>query len=285
MLVINGVVLAGRLLILRTFIDTGSLRGGQGYYSPIHVERECATLIPVPETRVKRRHRLLDPEAVGDPCTGMPLSHFMPRGGEWLIHNDPRLDLGFYTDYYAPRGRLPRRPGHRLSKGDVIGFAAGLAYYGDGFWETRRSMYEIRMEFKSAVKEGRAAIYLVGFIKVARIVDVGSVGWERAVREFPQLRESPHLLGAVEGGGDEGTIAVIGEGYIVRPPAPLSTPTDRLERQPPSRLLERLIERDNAVSFSRSNYRRTKLLRIPLGRLREVLSSEGYSIVPASSPG
>ncbi|MET1128705.1 MAG: hypothetical protein ABWW70_05255 [Thermoproteota archaeon] len=264
--------MAGKGLLLRAFLDTGSLPGG-GYYSPLHPELGCATLIPVPEEEAPNAAEGMDPSRWVDPCTGSPLERFMPYDRRWMLHNDPRLDLGFYTDYFAPRGRLPRRLGVKLGKGDVLGFVAGLAVYPEGFWERRRSLAEVRRAFRGAVAEGRAAVYVVGFIEVEAVVDISATGWSTLLSVYPKLRESPHY--AREG---DAPVAVIGQGYLVEPPCPASTPSASIDRQPPSELLQRVAGREAALAFSRSNYRRSRVLRLSARQLAEELQREGCSV-------
>ena len=265
----------GRLLLLRAFLDTGSLRRSSGYYSPLH--GSCATLIPVPETKARAEH--LEPSRAVDPCTSRPLVEYMPLEGGWTLHWDPRLDLGFYTDYYAPRGRLPHRPGHRLNQGDVLAFMAGLAVYPEGFWERRRRKNDILRAFRRSVSEGRAGIYLVGLIRIRAVIDVSRTGWNHALTLHPQLRLSPHYHRPV----DE-PVAVIGEGYLVEPPAPLSKPNGALARQPPSPLLEQLIGSAAAKAVARGNYRRSRVVRVGFNRLQSLLEEKGYRLVPAPPP-
>jgi len=261
----------GKLLLLRVYLDAGSLPGG-GYYSPLWPGVGCATLIPVPEAFAERATRDMDPASVVDPCTGRPLLDFLPVDRWWLLHNDPRLDLGFYTDYYAPRGRLPRS----LAGGDVVGFVAGLAVYPEGFWSRRRSLPEIRRALHLAAGKERAAVHLVGFLEVEEVVDTARTGWGRLLARHPQLRSSPHYARH-----DDYPTAVIGRGYLVYPPAPLSEPRPWLARQPPSRLLARMLGEEAAWALARGNYRRSRLARLDAGELREVLEEAGYSARPA----
>lgn len=265
--------MAGKLLLLRVYLDTGSLARG-GYYSPLHVSEECATLIPVPETETKSRLDFIDPNKVVDPCTHMPLRRFQPWEQSWLLHNDPRLDLGFYTGYYAPRGRLPRRPGHRLVRNDVLGFIAGLAVYPEGFWDKWKRLQDIRRAFKNAVNSGRAGVYLIGFIVVKAVINIEAVGWNKALEMFPQLSQSPHYLRKYDH-----PVAVIGEGYIVRPPVRLTEPSQGLARMKPNSFLKRLIGDDAAKALAQSNYRRSRIMRIGrVWKLIDALKEEGHSI-------
>ncbi len=204
-----------KAFLLRVFADTSTV----GYYSP-HLDG-CPVLLPVPEPRLDpgRLPDHLDPWRVRDPCAGRPLAWYMPLGGEWPLHRDPRLDLGFYTEPLGSRGRLPSS----LGRGWLLVFAAGLAEYPGGFWDERRRRAEILAAYREARLAGRARVYAVAVLDVERVVDV--VDWGRAP---PCLRVSPH---AAVG---EPARAVVGRAYTLDPPAPLEPPwghlAGRLER-------------------------------------------------------
>ncbi len=238
-----------RLLLLRAWLDTSSL-GGWGYYSPL--EGSCPTLIPVPEPRANLQGLppFMDPFRWRSRCTGLPLAHYMPVGGEWPMHNDPRLDLGFYTDRFAPHGRLPRS----LEPGDVIGFVAGLAVYPQGFWERRRRRSEILRAFRESVSRRRVGLYLIALLEVEKLVDTLTVGWENALKMIPALRESPHYHV-----GDP-AVAVVGRFVMPREPVPLAYPSSgRLCGSAAEPLLD-LLGMEAALSFLRQGCRKSRMV-------------------------
>ena len=194
----------GEAYLLRVYADTSTA----GYYSPLHPGLGCATLLPVPDPRVPGDPpEWLDPWRTRDPCTGRPLAWYMPLGGEWVLHRDPRLDLGFYTEPLGRRGRLPRR----LGPGWVLVFAAGLAVYPEGFWTGRRRGGEILSAYRRARAGGRAGVYIIGLLFVEEVLEVRD--WSRAPGV---LWESPHRLYG------EPVRAVIGEPLLLEPPVPVS---------------------------------------------------------------
>ncbi len=256
-----------KLWILRAFLDTSSLRGRGGYFSPLHA-RDCATLIPIPEIDAKRSV-FLDPSVVKDECTGKPLEHYMPTDMGWLLHRDPRLDLGFYMDYSW-------RLSSSLARGDMLAFMAGLARYPEGFWERRRSYREIKKAFRESVRLKRAGIYLVGLLHVREVIGISRSGWDYALRSHPQLSESPHYQRP-----DDKPIAVVGRGYLVSPPAPLSIPSIKLSGQPPTDLAKALLGIEVAGKMAGGNYRKSRGVEKNLDEIGEVLKERGYELTPA----
>jgi len=254
-----------RVLLLRAWLDTSSLPGGQGYYSPL--EGGCATLIPIPEEHVNRGdypREALDPRVARSPCSGRSLDNYMPLGRGWLLHNDPRLDMepGFYTDYYAPQGRLPRSPERGLRPGDLLLFAAGLAQYPRGFWERRRRLTEILRAFREARERGGLGVYLVGGLRVEKVIDVSRTGWERALELAPVLRYSPHLYRD----GDR-PVAVVGEPLATGEPVLLARPAAGRLCGEPTPLLIGLLGRRAAEAFLRQNCRRARVVTVEGERL------------------
>ena len=262
-------------IVLRAYLDTSSeaeTGGGRvrpGYYSPLHPRLGCATLIPIPEPVAKPLPHL-DPRSAPDPCTGRSIAHYQPLGLEWLLHRDPRLGPGFYTDYWAPRGRIP----HALRGGGLILFAAGLTVYPEGFWERRRTLGEIRREHRRAWREGRTGIYLVAVLAAERVVDVAATGWDAAVKAVPALRLSPHYARTLAGAADE-PAALIGQGFLVKPPLPLGRPGQA------SVEAKRLLGAEEAEATARGNWRRSRVLRLSLGEVRERLSEMGHTLEKA----
>ena len=180
------------------------------------------------------------------------MADYMPLGREWVLHRDPRLDAGFYTEPLGRRGRLPRA----LGPGWALVFAAGLAVYPQWFWARRRTRREILAAFRRARVEGRAQVYIVGLILVEEVHVVSD--WARAPT---LLGESPHRAYG------EPVRAVIGEPLLLRPPLPISA----LRGEGLERRLERL---------ARGRYRHG-----PLGPAGEVLDAvlEAHSRLEARS--
>ncbi len=257
-----------RVLLLRAWLDTSSLPGGQGYYSPL--EGGCATLIPIPEEHINRGdypREALDPRHYRSPCSGRSLDNYMPVGRVWLLHNDPRLDLepGFYTDYYAPQGRLPRSPERSLRPGDLLLFAAGLAQYPQGFWERRRRLAEILRAFREARERGRLGVYLIGGLRVKKTIDVSRTGWERALELAPVLRYSPHLYR-----DRDRPVAVVGEPVAIGGPVPLARPSGGRLCGEPSPWLMELLGQQAAAAFLRQNCRRARVVTLGREKLAEL---------------
>ncbi len=280
--------------ILRVFLDGSSL-GGRGYYSPLHREKGCATLIPIPEDPLFLREEyrvnppsFMDPDKWIDSCTGATISTFMPikpptrldnfvksipgRRGiayrePWILHNDPRIDRGFYTDTGS---RIPKD----LKRGDILFFAAGLAEYPRGFWDKRRTLSSIISTFNRAKDEGKTGIYLVGGIIVKEVVHLDTdEDWEKAISMHSYLRESPHFYRV-----NRSAIAIIGRGFTVSPPAPLTTPRRGSSLGRPSKLLQEILGREAAYSFIRGNARISRLVEITsMEKIFDILAVEGLS--------
>ncbi len=205
-----------RVLLYRAFLDTSN----GGYYSPIHKSLKCATLIPpsilplTPE-RLRRIPPWLNPYKVIDPCTGKHMINYLPSDKKWVLHNDPRLDLGFLTDKPMARGgRIP----WGVIKGSVVVFVSGLIDYPEGFWETPRRFAEIRHLFREAMSDCRAALYAVGGMIVDNFIDILDLGWKRAIDRHPCLKESPNYWYQ-----DPEVIAILGKPFRLRPPVKLYT--------------------------------------------------------------
>ncbi len=280
--------------ILRVFLDGSSL-GGRGYYSPLHRELGCASLIPIPEDPLLLREEyrvnppsFMDPDKWIDVCTGRVISSFMPirppirlnefvrgvpsRKGiayrePWILHNDPRIDRGFYTDTGS---RIPRE----LKRGDILFFAAGLAEYPRDFWNRRRTLSSIINAFNRAREEGKAGIYLVGGIVVKEVVHLDTnEDWEKAISMHSYLRESPHFYRL-----NRSAIAIIGRGFTVSPPAPLTIPRRGSSLGTPSRLLQEILGKEAAHSFVRGNARISKLVEVvSMEKIFDMLAVEGLS--------
>jgi len=194
----------GVAYLLRVYADTSTV----GYYSPLHDHLECASLLPIPERRIElsRAPVWLNPYFVRDPCTNLAMATFMPLGLEWVMHRDPRLDLGFYTEPLGRSGRLPRA----VSRGWLLVLVSGLAVYPEGFWDRRRSRREVLKAFREAMGSSRGGVYIVALMEIEEVLEVRD--WSRAPRE---LLQSPHsALG-------EPVRAVLGDVMLVTPPIPL----------------------------------------------------------------
>jgi hypothetical protein len=243
---------AAGLIVLRAWSDLSN--GGQ--YSILHPDG-CTTLIPVPETgRLKGKPPChMDPTCYRSPCTGKPLAAYMEKS--YILHNDPRLDLGFYTGYHAPRGRLPRR----LGEGDLVLFAAGL-------------VPEEHVERLGTARASRlyGEVYIVGGLLVEDVVDVSALGWEEALARHPQLAMSPHYWRL----NDE-PVALVGRGFTLTPP--LKAGARGKGGLEPTQQLRRLLGGKAAEAFARSRFRRTRLLNTSPEDVFETLESQGSKIV------
>ena len=195
----------GEAYLLRAYADTATV----GYYSPLH--GDCASLLPIPEPglRLGEEPPWLSPSAA-EPCSGLSYEAFMPLGGEWVLHRDPRLDLrpAFYTEPLGRRGRTPSR----LGPGDVLVFVAGLARYPRGFWLERRRRGEILRAFKEARSRGEASIYVVGLLFIEDVL---------VVRRWPPPGAPGSLALSPHAAVGEPARAFIGRGVSLEPPAPV----------------------------------------------------------------
>ncbi len=238
-----------KLIMLRVYLDTNPIYGG--YYSPIH-SNECITLLPIRELhRLKHVPWFLEARKIIDKCLGISLIEYYPLewGDNVVVHNDPRPDLGFYTGHLAPRGRIPSK----LGVGDYIVFMAGLAEYPEDTWYRRRTRAEITRAFRHSLKNGKAGIYLVAYIRVKEMLRIKS--WHAVLEKYPQLRFSPHYYW-LEGNNE--TVAVVGESAYIVPPVKFY---DFGKRELNSKVVE-VIGRDVAVSIVRSNFRKSRLIEV-----------------------
>ncbi len=240
-----------KLLLLRAFIESSN----GGYYSPIHQDRGCYTLLYIIDdpNRYSWIPDHLLPDNIVDNCTGYRLSVFYPV--EYLdkpIHRDPRLDLGFYTGYYMPHGRLPVKDDKRLGRGDLLLFMAGLCKYNENLWGGRYSLSRFRSVFRRVYRSGFCGIYIVGGIIVEDIVDVSVYGWENIISSYPFLKYSPHYYRV----GDE-PVAVIGSGFKLVKPLLIG-----FRRGVYSGYFEELIGRRDALMVSMNNFMRSRVIEI-----------------------
>ncbi|WFO74896.1 hypothetical protein J4526_07440 [Desulfurococcaceae archaeon MEX13E-LK6-19] len=236
-----------RLFMMRVYLSTSDLKVMPGYYSPFLREKECAGLIPIPDEHIPqdRLPAHLDPCRAIEPCTGLKYEMLQPLEWSWILHRDPRLDLGFYTD--------PRF--NRVRSGDIVLFVAGLAEYPRGFWGSRRwSIKEIRRVFTDSVRQGKAGIYVVGGIIVEKVLNISRLkdGWKKALEIAPILKYSPHYYH-----GNDYPVALIGKSFILEPPLPVSKPVPGKLVGPPTRLLVKLLGEEKAYAYARKNYRKS----------------------------
>lgn len=229
------------LLVLRAWSD---LANG-GLYSVLHPDG-CATLIPIPETgELRATPCFLRADMLLSPCTGKPIASYN-SGRYMLLHNDPRLDAGFYTDYYAPGGRIPRK----LSGGDVLLFAAGL-----------------RLERCGKGRSCRG-VYIVGGILVREVVNIAAVGWREALERHPELSLSPHYWRH-----DDRPVAVTGEGFTITPPLRVDDGDGG-----PSEALGELLGWEAARAFARGRFRRSRLVEGDIDLVERVAASWGSKL-------
>lgn len=236
-----------KLLILRAFFETSN----GGYYSPLN--RECYTLLPIPEdlSKLGKTPPHLQPEKIIDQCTGEKLSKFYPiEHDNNPLHNDPRLDLGIYTGYYMPKGRLPYKKNKKLEENDLLLFMAGLAEYPEKFWSKRRRLSEIKKAFRESQVKDKAGIFIVGGIIIDEIIDISKIGWKNSIRRYPNIIYSPHYYRK-----NDYPVAVIGKGFLLRKPFKIST-----SKLKPTKNFIELIGKENAYNTARNNYRRTRII-------------------------
>jgi hypothetical protein len=240
-----------KLLLLRAFIESSN----GGYYSPIHQGLDCYTLLYIiddPNKYSQIPDHLL-PGNIVDDCTGYKLSFFYPI--EYLdkpIHRDPRLDLGFYTGYYMPRGRLPVKNDKRLGRDDLLLFMAGLCRYDEDLWGRGYGLSYFKKVFRRVYRSGFCGIYIVGGIIVEDVIDVSIYGWRDIIGSYPFLKYSPHYYRV----GDE-PVAVIGSGFKLVKPLLIG-----FRRGVYSSYFEELIGRRDALMVSMNNFRRSRVIEI-----------------------
>ncbi len=245
------------IVLLRVFSDLVNI----GYYSVLH-EDDCYTLLPIVE-----RHKLreipafLDPRKIRDRCSGDPLIKYylFSKYDVVAIHNDPRIDLGFYTEEYRG-GRLPRR---KLGKGDLVLFMSGLARYPDKIWYYRST--RINDVLKELKRRGDVGIYLIGGIVVDKTLTISSSDWGEIVEKYQVLMYSPHYYRLDK----RETYAIIGRGFYVKPPLRLANLTPRGYKL--SKNLLTLIGRTEAYKLVKQNFRKTKYLGIDREKIESMI--------------
>ncbi|MGC8974747.1 MAG: hypothetical protein ACP5KB_00950 [Thermoprotei archaeon] len=203
-----------RGLLLRVFFESAD----GGYYSPLF--EKCYEVLPVPEPIGSDADVLMAQKFqysnIMSRCGDHPLSKYIPydyvliRGSSYHVsrvvaHWDPRFDIGVYADYWRTiGGRIPRD--FKGCEECYIFFAAGLAKYPAGFFDSKKGFTEIRKTFLKSER----GIYVVGYMKVDEIVDLTEISaelssrknrytlrevWEEAIARYGnKVREIPHLI-------------------------------------------------------------------------------------------
>lgn len=259
-----------RLFMIRVFLSSSDLPGMQGYYSLFLPEKACAGLIPIPDRGISwdKMPSHLDPCKAVEPCTGLKYEMLQPIEYKWVLHRDPRIDLGFYTDSRFARARSD----------DILLFTAGLAEYPNGFWGQRRwSIREIRRVFLDSVRKGKAGVYVVGGIVVEKVLDISRLkrGWREAVEKTPMLKYSPHYHR-----GHDLPRAFLGKGFTLKPPLPISRRVEGRLAGPPTRLLKKLLGEEKALAYARKKYRKSSGgVEIAVEDVLSTLEEEGAKIV------
>lgn len=250
-----------RVVLVRAYSDLSNV----GYYSVLH-EDECVTILPIVERRELRAvPAFMEPSSIVDKCTGRKLSTYykFSRVGQGAIHNDPRIEMGFYTEDSRP-SRLSARG---ISRGAVLLFMTGLAKYPEDVWLFDLKVF--RKVLRRIREENKVGLYVVGGIVVDRVVSIdgSSYDWSRAVEEFPVLMYSPHYYRSERGSA----VAFVGRGFFVNPPLKIATVTSRGYRI--SRSLYDLVGRGVAMKLARQNFRKSSLVEVPVEAYERVLGS------------
>ncbi|RLG79212.1 MAG: hypothetical protein DRO13_06310 [Thermoprotei archaeon] len=244
-------------VLIRVYSDLGNV----GYYSVLHSDG-CTTLLPVAEEEgLISIPNFMNPLRIRDKCTDKPIAHYYAFAKRSIkaVHNDPRIDLGFFTENYRG-GRLPKKS---IRIGDYVLFMSGLAEYPEKTWYLdRKEFYRL---VKSLRKKGKVGIYIVGGIVVERKLVIRSRDWDSVSAKHPVLLYSPHNYWSER----KDTLAVIGRGFYVKPPVRVATLTDTGFR--PSAKLIRLVGRTAANKLVRQRFRKTGLLILDREKLEEIV--------------
>jgi len=234
------------VVLLRVYADTSNI----GYYSVLH-EDGCATLLPIDENYgIREIPAFLDPRKIVDSCKNTPLKTYykFARVEVNAVHNDPRLDLGFYTEGLHG-ARLPRK---KLKLGDIVLFMAVLAQYPDEIWYSSR--VSMRKVLSTLRREDKIGVYLVGGIVVEKKVTILSDMWSEAVKAYPILAYSPHYY-RVE---DRDTFAILGRGFKIEPPLKIAAYTQTGFRITDT--LKRLVGSSTSLALAKQRFRRSRYL-------------------------
>lgn len=246
------------IVLIRVFSDLKNM----GYYSVIHNDH-CITFLPIIEMRDLRKIPLfLDPRKIIDHCRNTPLISYyrFSKYDVKAIHNDPRIDLGFYTEDNKP-SRLPKK---KLKKNDIILFMTGLAFYPPEIWfSNKANMNKILYELK---KNGKIGIYIVGGLIVNNLIEINGINWDKIIAKYPVLTYSPHYYRLRR----EKTLAILGRGFYIDPPVKIASRYIYGYRL--SRDIISLIGYRNAVKILRQNFRKSSYIVIRREKIEEILA-------------
>jgi len=245
------------VVMIRVYSDLQNI----GYYSVLHNDG-CVTYLPIIEKkRLRETPSFLDPNRVVDKCSGEPLSKYYrySRYVVLAIHNDPRIDLGLYTEEI--RGRLPKK----IGRNTWILFVSGLAEYPEEAWNMKS------MDFKKMLvdlkKRGKIGIYIVGGIIVDKSILIKNVEWDNYVSKYTVLMYSPHYY-RLE---DRETHAILGRGFWINPPLKIAT-LNYPRGYSVTRELLSLIGYGEAGKFVKQNFRKTRIMDIGVEKINQILS-------------
>ncbi len=241
-----------KTLLLRVYAESAN----GGTYSILW--EDCLTILPIPEKQILRndpKHLRMD--KIIDKCTNKPIKVFYPlriRKKYLYVHYDPRLDKGFYTDYYMPKGRLPKKRDKRLDENDLLLFMAGIMRR-----EKRDSAKTPSLN--KYIKNGKAGIFIIGGIIVDEIINTEEIGWKEAVKKHPELKLSPHYYRY----GDK-PVAVIGKSFILQEPYPLMIFSRIINKD-----AYQLLGKEILYNMVRNNFRRSRVFETNPDKILKIL--------------
>jgi len=241
-----------KTLLLRVYAESAN----GGIYSILW--EDCLTILPIPEKQIlgnDPKHLRMD--KIIDKCTNKPIKEFYPkriREKYLYVHYDPRLDKGFYTDYYMPRGRLPKKKDKRLGENDLLLFMAGII--------KREKQNSTKIpSINKYNKNGKAGIFIIGGIIVEEIIDTEEIGWKKAIKKYPELKLSPHYYRY----GDK-PVAVIGKSFILEEPYPLMIFPRIINKD-----AYQLLGKEILYNMVRNNFRRSRVFETNLDKILKIL--------------
>ncbi|MCD6195438.1 MAG: hypothetical protein J7J82_01465 [Staphylothermus sp.] len=241
-----------KTILLRVYAESAN----GGVYSILW--EDCLTILPIPERQILRndpKHLRMD--KIIDKCTNKPIKEFYPkriREKYLYVHYDPRLDKGFYTDYYMPRGRLPKKKNKRLDENDLLLFMAGIV-------ESKKSNITKIPSINKSVRNGKAGIFIIGGIIVEEIINVSEIGWKKAIKKYPELKLSPHYYRY----GDS-PVAVIGKSFILEEPYPLMMFPRIINKN-----AFKLLGKEILYNMIRNNFRRSRVFETNPDKILKIL--------------